>query len=175
MVFAYVPGMGTTVTIKGQEKVTIAGAPFAQMLFSVWLGPKPPNAGLKKGLLEIKTRQRAALSSRCQPSRQPLRQVRGEDPVLRAFEVVGHALEGDDPLIAVKDGEGGAPVSIAWLPYRAGIDQVSHILFQGKLHGLALADGFVGRPEGIAGCHLERKRALQVRMSKKGDRDRKRA
>ena len=53
MVFTYVPGAGTTVTIKGQEKVTIAGAPFAQMLFSVWLGPKPPNAGLKKGLLGL--------------------------------------------------------------------------------------------------------------------------
>jgi hypothetical protein len=53
MVFTYVPGMGTTVTTKGQEKVTIAGAPFAQMLFSVWLGSKPPNAGLKKGLLGI--------------------------------------------------------------------------------------------------------------------------
>ena len=53
MVFAYVPGAGTTVTIKGQEKVTIAGAPFAQMLFSVWLGPKPPNVGLKKGLLGL--------------------------------------------------------------------------------------------------------------------------
>jgi Chalcone isomerase-like len=53
MVSTYVPGMGTTVTTKGQEKVTIAGAPFAQMLFSVWLGSKPPNAGLKKGLLGI--------------------------------------------------------------------------------------------------------------------------
>lgn len=53
MVFTYVPGAGTTVTIKGRDKLTIAGAPFAQMLFSVWLGPKPPNAGLKKGLLGL--------------------------------------------------------------------------------------------------------------------------
>ena len=53
MVFTYVPGLGTTLAVKGQEKVTIAGAPFAQMLFSVWLGPKPPNAGLKKGLLGL--------------------------------------------------------------------------------------------------------------------------
>ena len=51
MVFTYVPGTGTTLSINNQEKVTIAGAAFAQMLFSVWLGPKPPNAGLKKGLL----------------------------------------------------------------------------------------------------------------------------
>lgn len=53
MIFTYIPGQGTTLTVKGQEKVTIAGAPFAQMLFSVWLGPKPPNAGLKKGLLGL--------------------------------------------------------------------------------------------------------------------------
>ena len=53
MVFTYVPGTGTTLAIQGQDKVTIAGAPFAQMLFSVWLGPKPPNAGLKKGLLGL--------------------------------------------------------------------------------------------------------------------------
>jgi len=51
MVFTYLPGSGSTLTIKGQDKLTIAGAAFGQMLFSVWLGPKPPNSGLKKGLL----------------------------------------------------------------------------------------------------------------------------
>ena len=51
MVFTYVPGTGTTLAINGQEKLTIAGAPFGQVMFSVWLGPKPPTAALKKGLL----------------------------------------------------------------------------------------------------------------------------
>lgn len=51
MVFTYVPGTGTTLTINGKDKVTIAGAGFGQVLFSVWLGPKPPNSGLKKGML----------------------------------------------------------------------------------------------------------------------------
>jgi Chalcone isomerase-like len=51
MVFTYVPGTGTTLAINGKEKVTIAGPAFDQMLFSVWLGPKPPNAALKRGLL----------------------------------------------------------------------------------------------------------------------------
>ena len=51
MVFTYIPGTGTTLAINGKDKVTIAGAAFGQMLFSVWLGPKPPNAGLKKGIL----------------------------------------------------------------------------------------------------------------------------
>ena len=51
MVFTYVPGAGTTLTINGKEKVTIAGPAFGPVLFSVWLGPKPPNADLKKGML----------------------------------------------------------------------------------------------------------------------------
>ena len=51
MVFTYVPGTGTTMTINGQDKVTIAGPAFGQLMMSVWLGPKPPNADLKKGLL----------------------------------------------------------------------------------------------------------------------------
>jgi hypothetical protein len=51
MVFTYVPGTGTTCTINGKEKLTIAGKAFGPVLFSVWLGPKPPNADLKKGIL----------------------------------------------------------------------------------------------------------------------------
>lgn len=51
MVFTYVPGTGTTFAINGKEKLTIAGPAFGPVLFSVWLGPKPPTADLKKGLL----------------------------------------------------------------------------------------------------------------------------
>ena len=51
MVYTYVPGTGTTLAINGQDKITIAGPAFGQVLFSVWLGPKPPNAALKKGML----------------------------------------------------------------------------------------------------------------------------
>ena len=51
MVFTYVAGTGTTLAINGKDKLTIAGPAFAPVLFSVWLGPKPPNADLKKGLL----------------------------------------------------------------------------------------------------------------------------
>lgn len=51
MVFTYVPGTGTTMSINGQDKVTVAGPAFAPVVFSLWLGPKPPNADLKKGLL----------------------------------------------------------------------------------------------------------------------------
>jgi hypothetical protein len=51
LVFTYIPGTGTTFAEAGKDKLTIADAAFAEMLFSVWLGPKPPNANLKKGLL----------------------------------------------------------------------------------------------------------------------------
>lgn len=51
MVFTYVPGTGTTFALNGTQKLTISNPAFAPVLFSVWLGPKPPNADLKKGLL----------------------------------------------------------------------------------------------------------------------------
>lgn len=51
MVFTYIPATGTTLAINGKEKLTIAAPAFGPVLFSVWLGPKPPNADLKKGML----------------------------------------------------------------------------------------------------------------------------
>ncbi len=51
MVLTYVPGTGTTVAINGNEHLTTAAPEFARVLFSVWLGPKPPNPDLQKGLL----------------------------------------------------------------------------------------------------------------------------
>lgn len=47
----YLPGTGTTVAMHGKDKLTISGPAFAQVLFSVWLGPKPPNQEMKEGLL----------------------------------------------------------------------------------------------------------------------------
>ncbi len=51
LVFTYIPATGTSLVIAGKDVLTIAGPNFADMLFSVWLGPKPPNASLKKGIL----------------------------------------------------------------------------------------------------------------------------
>ena len=51
VVFTSLPGAGTTVAVKGKDKLTIANPAFAPVLFSVWLGPKPPNGDLKSGLL----------------------------------------------------------------------------------------------------------------------------
>jgi hypothetical protein len=49
MVFTYQAGK-IEVTVKGASKGTIQGDDFARAFFSIWLG-KPPNKGLKKGLL----------------------------------------------------------------------------------------------------------------------------
>jgi hypothetical protein len=54
MIFTYVPGTGTTYALNGQDRVTIAGPAFGQVMFSVWLGPKPPTADCKTGLLSGK-------------------------------------------------------------------------------------------------------------------------
>jgi hypothetical protein len=51
MMFTYLPGTGTIFLMNGGEKLTVPGLPFAQLLFSMWLGPKPPNPELKQGLL----------------------------------------------------------------------------------------------------------------------------
>jgi Chalcone isomerase-like len=54
LVVTYVPGTGTTLAMRGKDKLTIPGLPFAQAVFSVWLGPKPPTSDLKNGMLGTK-------------------------------------------------------------------------------------------------------------------------
>jgi hypothetical protein len=49
--FTYVPEKGVTVAVKGQDKGTITGADFGRAVFSNFVGPNPPNKGLKNGLL----------------------------------------------------------------------------------------------------------------------------
>jgi len=51
LTFTYVPDKGIQVHVKGAYKGTIQGADFAQVFISIWLGPHPPNKGLKKGML----------------------------------------------------------------------------------------------------------------------------
>jgi hypothetical protein len=49
--FAYVPGKGTIVSQNEKELGVIEGKEFAEALFALWLGPKPPSEDLKKGML----------------------------------------------------------------------------------------------------------------------------
>jgi hypothetical protein len=51
MVFTYVPGVGTTLTIGGKDKMTVPGQAFGQAMFACWLGPKPPSSDLKAKML----------------------------------------------------------------------------------------------------------------------------
>lgn len=49
--YTYAPGTGTVVNRDGKDVATIEGKDFAEVLFSLWLGPKPPSEDLQKGLL----------------------------------------------------------------------------------------------------------------------------
>jgi hypothetical protein len=50
---SYQPGAGVTVTINTNELAVIPGADFQQVLYSIWLGPHPPNVSLREGLLGL--------------------------------------------------------------------------------------------------------------------------
>jgi chalcone isomerase-like protein len=51
LTFTHKPGAGIEVDINGTVKGTVEGDDFAKAFLSIWLGAKPPNPGLKAGLL----------------------------------------------------------------------------------------------------------------------------
>ena len=51
LTFTYVKDSGVEINVNGTRMGTIPGDDFAEAFFLIWLGKKPPNAGLKKGLL----------------------------------------------------------------------------------------------------------------------------
>jgi Chalcone isomerase-like len=51
LTFTYLPGKGTTLSAGSQELGVFEGKGFADAVFAIWLGPKPPSEDLKKGLL----------------------------------------------------------------------------------------------------------------------------
>lgn len=53
ILFDYLPGSGTRITIAGQEKGRIEGADFNRALLKVWVGDKPAQADMKQTLLGI--------------------------------------------------------------------------------------------------------------------------
>jgi hypothetical protein len=52
MILTYVPSRGTTLSIRGRDRVTMPGPDFMRAVFSIWLGPKPPTTYLRVGLLQ---------------------------------------------------------------------------------------------------------------------------
>ena len=54
MTFAYEPGTGTTVMVKGLNMGTIPGKDFADAILATWIGPKPgPGKSFRKALLGL--------------------------------------------------------------------------------------------------------------------------
>ncbi len=51
LTLTYLPGKGTQLSAKGGKPVVIEGKDFSDALVNVWLGAKPVDAGVKKGLL----------------------------------------------------------------------------------------------------------------------------
>lgn len=51
LTFAYVPAKGTTLSAGDKELGVFEGKGFADAVFAIWLGPKPPTADLKKGMM----------------------------------------------------------------------------------------------------------------------------
>ena len=51
LTFTYVPGKGTTLQVADKELGVFEGKGFADAVFSIWLGPKPPSEDLRKGML----------------------------------------------------------------------------------------------------------------------------
>ncbi len=52
--FDYVPGIGTSIIVKGTKKGTIEGLDFMKALFSIFIGKNPASQQLKSGLLSSK-------------------------------------------------------------------------------------------------------------------------
>jgi hypothetical protein len=51
LTFSFKPGAGVQVNVNGAAKGTVEGDDFGKAFLSIWLGPEPPNAELKSGLL----------------------------------------------------------------------------------------------------------------------------
>jgi len=51
MSFTWRPGTGLEVMMDGKVRGTVAGDEFARALFTVWFGPEPGDANLKRGML----------------------------------------------------------------------------------------------------------------------------
>ena len=110
------------------------------------------------------------VSGRGQASGQSRWKVGGEDAILRGFQVVGRAVEVDDLRVGVEQCEGGAPVAVARLPDRAGIDQVSRRGLQLQRDGLGLPDRAVFGTEAIGAGTVGKESALQVGVAEEGQR-----
>src|SRR5277367_556162 len=97
-------------------------------------------------------------------------EVRGEDPFLRGFQIVGCAMEVDDLGVRIKQRESGAPVSVTRLSDRAWINHVTRVRLQLQRDGLSLPDRAIFRTEAIGTRTVGEESALQVSVAEEGQR-----
>src|ERR1700722_3859304 len=89
-----------------------------------------PESNVKKLLRNEGIEKKSYLTARSEPCRQPGRQFRREDAILRGFQIVRRAVEVNDSRLRIEQRKRRAPVSIARLADRARIDHVARIRFQ---------------------------------------------
>src|SRR5579872_2032952 len=83
------------------------------------------------------------LSACRQPGSKALGKVRCKNSVLRAFQIVGHAVEGHDSALRVKHGKSCTPVAVARLTDRTRIHQETHFLLERKFESFSSSQGLV--------------------------------
>src|ERR1700692_4114287 len=106
----------------------------------------------------------AAGSEACGQTR---REIRCEDAILRRLQVIRCAMKVDDLPFRIEQYERSAPVAVARLPYRSGINQVTSLRLQLQWHRLSPSHGPVFRAETISAVTVGKKSSLQMRVAKK--------
>ena len=100
-----------------------------------------------------------------QPGRQSLRQSCSKNLLLRAIQIVGHAVEAHHRNHIVVQRKRGAPVAIARLPHGAGIQQVAHAATHRQIEVLLVVLRGVLRLEDIPAVVAAHKAALHMRVA----------
>ncbi len=77
-------------------------------------------------------------------------------------------MEVDDLRFGIEEGEGGAPIPIAWLADRAGIDQVTRFRLQVQRDRFSLPNRAVFGTEAIGAGSVGEESALQVCVTEEG-------
>ena len=76
-------------------------------------------------------------------------------------------MEVDDLRVGIEQRKRSAPVAVARLPHRPGIDQISRMRFQLQRHRFRLPRRLVFRAEAIGRRVVHEKSALQMRVTEK--------
>ncbi len=108
-------------------------------------------------------------AARSQAGCQSRRKVRREDAVLRRFQVIWRAVKMDDLRFRIEQREGRAPITVARLPHRSGINQVTSLRLQLQRYRLGLSNGPVFRTESVGTVAVGEEPSLQMRVAEEGE------